>query len=151
MGIRPGISRRIDAGLIAQQLLAEDHRYSYVGAKLQGVRLLVEAVPEAPAPALYDVDAPRDLVCAMDGIVVSAVVRSGALCVKPGDAVRRGQVLIRGEEQATHELRFDRKTVWMRKTEINIAAAFAKAEVDIENVKKTLNPAIDADRGRRDE
>ena len=36
MGIRPGISRRIDAGLIAQQLLAEDHRYSYVGAKLQG-------------------------------------------------------------------------------------------------------------------
>ncbi len=103
MGIRPGISRRIDAGLIAQQLLAEDHRYSYVGAKLQGVRLLVEAVPEAPAPALYDVDAPRDLVCARDGIVVSAVVRSGALCVKPGDAVRRGQVLIRGEEQATQE------------------------------------------------
>ena len=73
------------------------------GARLQGVRLLIEAVPEAPAPPLYDVNAARDLVCARDGIVTSAVVRSGALCVKPGDAVRRGQVLIRGEEQATPE------------------------------------------------
>jgi len=31
------------------------------------------------------------------------VVRSGIPCVKPGDAVRRGQVLIRGEEQASKE------------------------------------------------
>ncbi len=103
MGVRPGILRGVDTGLLAQRLMAQDRRYSYVGARLQGVRLLVEAVPEAPAPPLYDVDAARDLVCARDGIVVSAVVRSGALCVKPGDAVRRGQVLIRGEEQATKE------------------------------------------------
>ena len=103
LGIHPGMARDIDTGLIAQQLLATNRRYSYVGARLQGVRLLVEAVPEVPAPALYDVDAARDLVCARDGIVVSAIVRSGALCVKPGDAVRRGQVLIRGEEQATQE------------------------------------------------
>ena len=101
LGIHPGSSRDIDTGLLAQRLLAEGDRYSYVGVRRQGVRLLVEAVPEAPAPALYDVEAARDLVCARDGIVVSAVVRSGILCVKPGDAVRRGQVLIRGEEQAT--------------------------------------------------
>ena len=101
LGVRPGIGRSIDTGLLAQRLLARSESYSYASARLQGVRLLVEAVPEAPAPPLYDVDAARDLVCARDGIVVSAVVRSGALCVKPGDAVRRGQVLIRGEEQAT--------------------------------------------------
>lgn len=103
LGIRPGMTRDIDTGILAQRLLAEDDRYSYVGARLHGVRLLVEAAPEAPAPAVYDVEAARDLVCARDGIVVSAVVRSGELCVKPGDAVRRGQVLIRGEEQATKE------------------------------------------------
>ena len=103
LGIRPGRSLDIDTGLLSQRLLAENDRYSYVGARRQGVRLLVEAVPEAPAPSLYDLEAARDLVCARDGIVVSAVARSGALCVKPGDAVRRGQVLIRGEEQATQE------------------------------------------------
>lgn len=103
MGVRPGIGRSIDTGLLAQRLLARTDGYSYAGARLQGVRLLVEAAPEAPAPALYDVNAARDLVCAREGIVVSAVVRSGIPCVKPGDAVRRGQVLIRGEEQATKE------------------------------------------------
>lgn len=103
MGVRPGISRSVDTGLLAQRLLAQTDSYSYAGARLQGVRLLVEAAPEAPAPALYDVNAARDLVCAREGIVVSVVVRSGIPCVKPGDAVRRGQVLIRGEEQATKE------------------------------------------------
>ena len=103
MGVRPGIGRSIDTGLLAQRLLARTDGYSYAGARLQGVRLMVEVAPEAPAPALYDVNAARDLVCAREGIVVSAVVRSGIPCVKPGDAVRRGQVLIRGEEQATKE------------------------------------------------
>jgi len=103
MGIRPGIPRNIDTAPLSQAVLARGGNYSYVGARLQVVRLLVEAVPEAPVPALYDVEAARDLVCGREGIVVSAVVRSGALCVKPGDAVRRGQVLIRGEELATKE------------------------------------------------
>jgi len=103
LGVRPGIDRSIDTGLLAQNLLAQTERYSYANARLQGVRLLVEAAPEAPAPAIYDVNVARDLVCAREGIVVSVVVRSGIPCVKPGDAVRRGQVLIRGEEQASKE------------------------------------------------
>ena len=103
LGVRPGIGRSIDTGLLAQRLLARTDNYSYASARLQGVCLLVEAAPEVPAPALYDVNAARDLVCAREGIVGSAVVRSGIPCVKPGDAVRRGQVLIRGEEQATKE------------------------------------------------
>ena len=103
LGIAPGSSRHIDTGLLAQQLQAGDSRYSYVGARVQGVRLLVEIVPESPAPALYDLNAPRDLVCERDGVVVRAVVRSGEACVKPGDAVRRGQLLIRGEEQSARD------------------------------------------------
>lgn len=102
-GIVPGTPKGdVDPGLLAQRLTASGG-YSYVGARLRGVRLVVEAVPEIPAPELYDVDAPRDLVADRDGIVVRAVVRSGQLCVKPGDAVRRGQTLIRGEEQATKD------------------------------------------------
>ncbi len=103
LGIRPGISRSIDTGLLAHRLLARTEGYSYAGVRLQGVRLLLEAAPEAPSPAIYDVNAARDLVCAREGIVVSAVVRAGIPCVRPGDTVRRGQVLIRGEEQASKE------------------------------------------------
>ena len=102
-GAVPGASRHgLDTGLLEKKLTAIGG-YSYVGARLRGVRLLVEAVPESPAPGLYDVDAPRDLVSDRDGIVGRAVARYGQLCVKPGDAVRRGQLLIRGEELAPQE------------------------------------------------
>ena len=87
MGVRPGIPRSLDAGLLSQALQAGAGSFSYVGAHKQGVRLLVEAVPEVPAPPVYDVEAARDLICAVDGIVVWAVARSGELCVKPGAAV----------------------------------------------------------------
>ena len=99
MDIRPGIPRHnLDAALLSDRLRAEADGYSYIEARVQGVRLSVEAAPEVPAPVVYDVDAARDLVAAREGIVVSAVARSGELCVHPGDIVRRGQLLIRGEE-----------------------------------------------------
>ena len=100
-GIRPGMRRDADLSALTQALQADLGGYSYIGASLRGVRLLVEAAPEVPSPPLYDVAAARDLVSDRDGIVLSAVARSGSLCVQPGDAVRRGQLLIRGEEKAT--------------------------------------------------
>ncbi len=103
MGVRPGVSRRFNEGLLAEALQAQGEEYSYVGAHNEGVRLVIEAVPEAPAPPLYDVEAARDIVSGMDGIVLSAVARSGELCVQPGDAVHRGQLLIRGEELASKD------------------------------------------------
>lgn len=103
-GIAPGMPRDgFDPGQLAQYLQGELGNCSYVGVRVQGVCLYVEAVPEVPAPPVYDVDAARDLVSDRDGIVVRAVARSGELCVKPGDAVRRGQLLIRGEEKRTKD------------------------------------------------
>lgn len=103
LDIRPGIPRGLDAAALAQALQANAGDYSYVGVHVQGIRLWVEAVPEAPAPPVYDVNAARDLVSERDGIVVRAVARSGELCVAPGDAVRRGESLIRGEELAAND------------------------------------------------
>ncbi|MBR6890163.1 MAG: sporulation protein YqfD [Clostridia bacterium] len=103
-GIAPGVPKGgFDPGQLAQYLQGALGNCSYVGVRVRGVCLYVEAVPEVPAPPVYDVDAARDLVSDRDGIVVRAVARSGELCVKPGDAVRRGQLLIRGEEKRTKE------------------------------------------------
>ncbi len=98
LGMRPGVARDSDIASLSDALRARIGGYSYIGAKLQGIRLLVEAAPEVPAPELYELDKAQDLVAERDGIVVRAVARSGELCVKPGDTVRRGQLLIRGEE-----------------------------------------------------
>ena len=103
LGIRPGASRDMDAELLARAIEAEVPGLSHVNVKLQGVRLLVDASEEEPVPGLYDIDAARDLVASRDGIVLSASARFGELCVQPGDAVYRGQLLIRGEERLTAE------------------------------------------------
>lgn len=103
MDIRPGISRHIDAARLSGELTAAADGFSYVGARVEGVRLFIEAAPEVAAPEVYDVEAPRNLYAAMGGIVVSVNVEAGAPCVKAGDTVRRGQLLIRGTEKVSKE------------------------------------------------
>lgn len=101
--IHPGIANSLDTELLSQTLEASMEGYGFISARRQGVRLLVEAAPEAPAPQVYDLNHPRDLYAERDGIVVSVNVHSGQAQVKPGDTVKRGQLLIRGEEQITNE------------------------------------------------
>lgn len=103
MGVRPGVSRSLDAARLSDELLAGAEGYSFVGARVEGVRLLVEAAPEVAAPEVYDVDAPRDLYASRTGIVTAVNVESGEPCVAVGDTVRRGQMLISGAEKASAE------------------------------------------------
>ncbi|MBR1560515.1 MAG: sporulation protein YqfD [Clostridia bacterium] len=102
-GLRPGAGRDIDTAALADELLAEAGEYSYVSARVQGVVLQIEAAPEVEAPEVYDVDAPRSLYADRTGIVVSVNVEAGEPCVKPGDTVRKGQLLIRGAEKVAKE------------------------------------------------
>jgi hypothetical protein len=94
----------LDAYALSQRLLSEAGDLAYVGVRVTGVRLLIEAIGEAQPPALYDLDAARDLRAVQDGVVETVTVLYGVAAVKPGDTVRRGQTLIRGEEKITDEL-----------------------------------------------
>ncbi len=104
LGVRPGIARSsIDPDLLSLELGAQTENYSFIGVRLQGVRLLVEAAQEVESPDLFEIDHARDLVAACDGVIVSVDAQSGKACVAPGDTVRKGQVLIRGEERISNE------------------------------------------------
>ncbi len=103
-GVHPGMSAaQLDTSLLQAQLMADTGDYSFIGVRRQGIRLLVEASPEVPAPQLYAINHARDLVASRDGVVESIVVHSGEAVVKPGDTVRAGQLLIRGEEAKSQE------------------------------------------------
>lgn len=105
LGVRVGMDLGgLDAYALSQRLLSEAGDLTYVGVKRQGVRLLIDAVGEDQPPAIYDLEAARDLRAVRDGVVESVTVLAGVAAVKPGDTVRRGQVLIRGEEKVTDEL-----------------------------------------------
>lgn len=104
MQVRPGMKASdLDSDLIQKQLPAQVPSCSHIGVRRQGIRLLIEAVPEVPSPEVHDLSVPRDLIAAMDGVVKSVNVKSGEACVRPGDTVRKGQLLIRGEEDKSKE------------------------------------------------
>lgn len=103
MGISPGVSRALDTRQLSRELPARLDDIGFALARIEGVRLLIEVAPEAATPQIYDVDAARDLYADRSGIVISVNVEAGVPCVKPGDAVHRGQRVIRGEERSSKE------------------------------------------------
>lgn len=104
LGVRPGMAKSgVDTAALEGALSAASPEFSFIGVRLQGVRLLVEASPAVPAPEIYELDGGRDLIAMCDGVVESVSVLSGVACVQPGETVIRGQVLIRGDERVTKE------------------------------------------------
>ena len=102
LGVRPGmLTRDVDTDRLELTLSARSEEFSFVGARVQGVRLLVEVAPSLEAPEIYELEAARDLVAACDGVIVSVNAQSGVAAVKSGDTVRKGDVLIRGEERVS--------------------------------------------------
>lgn len=93
---------KIDTGLISLALNALSG-YAYASVAREGIELVVELAEEKGAPELYDISYARDLVAACDCVILSVDVKAGTAKVKPGDTVRRGQVLISGSEMVSKE------------------------------------------------
>ncbi len=93
----------IDAALISNALLSRFDRLAYAGVKKRGVTLTVEYRLAHETPAVYDVSDARSLYALRDAVVLSVEPLAGKACVEPGDTVRAGQTLIRGEERMSLE------------------------------------------------
>ncbi|MBQ2955126.1 MAG: sporulation protein YqfD [Clostridia bacterium] len=103
-GARPGILRmHVDREQLAADLQAMWPEMTHVSVRLSGVFLRVEVASEERAPGVYDSSDVRDLFASRDAIVVYAEPLAGKAAVKAGDTVRRGQVLIKGEERIGDE------------------------------------------------
>lgn len=74
-------------------------RVAWVDVRMRGVTVVVECVPARVAePATYGGE-PCDIVAARDGVLTELTVYAGIAKAKVGQAVRRGQVLVQGEER----------------------------------------------------
>ncbi|MDR1263889.1 MAG: sporulation protein YqfD [Oscillospiraceae bacterium] len=76
---------------------------AWVSVSVDGVRLKVYCVQGVPRAESDLADAPRDIYASRDGVVESVRIAAGTAQVKQGDAVRKGQLLIKGEERAWGE------------------------------------------------
>ncbi len=94
-----GLREAVDRNALAADIQLHWSELTHVGVRWRGVCLLIEVAAEHAAPEVYDVSQNRDLRAARDAVVLYVEPLAGKACVKAGDTVRRGQVLIRGEER----------------------------------------------------
>lgn len=72
---------------------------AWVECGWRGMTLLIRVVDGVPAGTPLSETGAGDVVAARDGIVASIRTKAGTALVQPGDIVRKGQILIRGEER----------------------------------------------------
>ena len=109
--IRPGIRKQaVDLRALSNGLQYRLPQIAWASAEIQGISLRVCIIPGVPAPDLsVNIGGqPADIIAACDGIVERLDVYAGAAAVKVGDMVKKGQILIKGQEKGLlgNETRF---------------------------------------------
>ncbi|WP_102411030.1 sporulation protein YqfD [Beduinella massiliensis] len=90
---------RLDPQALRAQLARELNDASWVDVRIQGVSLVVECVSARIAvPEEYG-GGVRDIIASRDGVITQLLVSAGTARARIGDAVRRGQVIVAGEER----------------------------------------------------
>ena len=96
-GLRPGVRKSaVDLRLLAQRLPLEVPGVAWVGITSYGVKVVLDVVEKDPAAPAAD-DRPAHVVARRPGVIVQVLALRGQPVVQPGQVVRAGQILIRGE------------------------------------------------------
>jgi sporulation protein YqfD len=90
---------RIDAEDLETRLALRYPKITWFRVYASGITLVVECT-HGRLPAEEAELLPGDVIAARDGIVTKIIVYAGTAAVKPGDVVKAGQLLIRGEERS---------------------------------------------------
>lgn len=100
MGVTPPFLRAdIDLGALRDALEWRYPRIAWFECGWRGGTLVIRTVEGVLPRQDAGAEQPCDVVAARDGVVYAIVTRAGTPVVKPGQLVRKGDVLIRGEER----------------------------------------------------
>lgn len=95
----PRWKQDINTGELRELLEWRYPETAWVECGWRGMTLVIRVVDGVPSGEAASVQGAGDVVAARDGIVSSILTKAGTALVAPGDLVRQGQILIRGEER----------------------------------------------------
>lgn len=99
-GVRPGRRKAaLSADALREQLSLRLPGLAFAGVRYAGSTLLVDCRRAQEGEQAMIAGDGMDVVAAQDGVITRISVQSGTPQVKPGQAVRAGQVLILGQER----------------------------------------------------
>ena len=102
MGMSPPVLRRnVDIGSLKEKLEWRYPRIAWFECGWRGNTLVIRPVEGNIPRKVGTYDGACDVVASRDGVIAAVVTRAGTPVVKAGDIVRKGDVLIRGEERTS--------------------------------------------------
>jgi similar to stage IV sporulation protein len=107
-GVKPGINKRnVNVYDIEEKLIKNNENIMWVRARVEGAKLKISAAERQSPPNIIAESSPCNLVARKDGEVIRVYTKAGTPVVKKGDMIRKGQVLVKGEqgkEGATYQV-----------------------------------------------
>lgn len=98
-GIKPGIAKRkIDVRLLEDKMMKDNDNIMFIRARIEGSALKISVKERTVPPNIVQENEPCDVVAKCDGEIISIFSTAGTPVVKSGDTVKKGQVLIKGEQ-----------------------------------------------------
>ena len=99
LGIRAGISKKsVNVYELEEKLLKSSENIMWVRIRIEGANLKVTASERQSPPEVLADTEPCNLIADKDGEVVRIYTKAGEATCKPGDIVKKGQVLVKGEQ-----------------------------------------------------
>ena len=97
-GVSHGMSKKkVDCSEIAASVRRKFSQVTWVSARIEGTRLLLEIREGISRKNIKEDTAACDLTADKAGVITEMVVRSGVPLKKPGDICKKGELLVSGE------------------------------------------------------
>lgn len=98
LGIKAGIKKSsINVYELEEKLMSGNESIMWVRVRMEGSKLNIAAAERQSPPEITENNMPCSLTAARDGEVVRIYAKAGEAVVKPGDIVKKGQLLVKGE------------------------------------------------------
>ncbi|URZ06098.1 sporulation protein YqfD [Clostridium felsineum] len=115
IGVKPGIGKSgLDVYKIEEQLMQKNNNIMWARVRIYGSKLKVKIVERQEIPDVKPNNEVKDVLANKSGQVLRVYTTSGTAVVKAGDIVKKGQVLIKGEEgqdDKVYKVRADGKII----------------------------------------
>lgn len=97
--------KKVDCDRIVKDIRKEFDDIVWVSAYVTGTRLMIQVKENTDtfSAESSNKEPPNDIVAEKDGVITSIITRNGEPLVKPGDAVKKGDILVSGKVEVKND------------------------------------------------
>ena len=135
-GVYHGMKRtKVNCEAIDTNIRKNFDKIIWVSASLEGCNIIVQVKENTDTFQVGQIEeTPSDIISSADGIITKIITRSGVPCVKEGDVVKVGDILVTG----TVEVKNDAGEVVREDYKAADADIYAEVQIPYEDVCKTI-------------